>query len=96
MSSMAGGNPKVTVEVFRLGPEKVCLGTLETTYEELDQVGNHGATPPVLDGTPGFAFPSSVAFAIWARINGQATGGHVTQDAGIWYGYDWQIVGNAA
>lgn len=96
MSSMVEGNPRVSIEISRLGTEGRRLGRIETTYENLDRIGNHGETEPSLDDNPAFRLPSAVAFAIWARINGRATEGRVTSDSGLWHGYDWKVVGNAA
>ena len=96
MNSMVDGNPRVTIEVDRLGAEGKRLGKIETTYEELDRIGNHGAVEPPLDDNPDFHLPSTVAFAIWARMNDQAKEGQITTDSGLWHGYHWKVTANAA
>lgn len=91
MKPMVEGNPKVTISVFHFEDEKEPLGTVQTTYAELDAIGNHDAPEFVLEGTTDFRIPSSVAFVIWAEINGGDSEGCVTTMAGQrWHAYEWQ------
>lgn len=86
---------RVHVDVRRLGEEEAALGTLMTTYGDLDATGNKGAEELPLDDNPDFRLPSGVAYAIWANINGGQYDGRVTTMSGNWYAYDWHLTATA-
>lgn len=82
---------RVHIDVRRLGAEGAELGTLVTTYGDLDATGNKGAEEIPLDDNPDFRLPSGVAYAIWANINGGQYDGRVTTMSGNWHSYDWRL-----
>lgn len=92
MKPMVEGNPEVGIQVFYLDHGRKDVGKVMTTYKELDDSGNHDGDDIVLEDNPDFAIPSSVAFVIWAQINGGHADGCVTSVAeDIWHAYDWKV-----
>lgn len=94
MSKLVEGNPRTSITASLLGDDGYEIGTVETDYETLDALGNRGTGSVAIVGADDreFLVPSSVAFAVWAGINGGKPGGRVTTDTGVWHAYDWKLI----